>query len=191
MAKKIEMVLSSKKQVIISIPVSSSNYKSELKIFYYEGAKNNFPDANAKNTAKAIRDLLIGLGRDDLLLVLLSEEKSNIKDLTQNLETFCIPRIDVSILKNIKSIEKKDLCLILGGEITVEVKGAGKGGTNQELALKFSNFVGQANNNFAKFDIHFLSAGTDGTDGPPDLEGYRISKSCDRGETKTKKKSPT
>lgn len=353
MAKEIETILSSKiKQGIISIPEGSSNYKSELKISYYEGAKNNLPDVNAENTAKAIRDLVTGLEKDDLLLVLLSgggsallplpksritleektalikslansgadikelntvrkqlsdlkggqlaikaqpaqvislilsdivgdpldliasgptteneddqlkainvikkyklydqlpksikavlgevtcknkfprenvrnyiigsnrisieaalvearkldywalglsnmvtgnvkdiaidyvkltklfclllEEKLSIKDLTQTLETFCVPGINLSVLNNIESRKKKDLCLILGGEITVEVKGSGKGGRNQQLALEFSNFVGQANKDFENFDIYFLSAGTDGIDGPTDAAG--------------------
>lgn len=353
MAKEIETILSSKiKQGIISIPEGSSNYKSELEISYYEGAKNNLPDVNAENTAKAIRDLVTGLEKDDLLLVLLSgggsallplpksritleektalikslansgadikelntvrkqlsdlkggqlaikaqpaqvislilsdivgdpldliasgptteneddplkainvikkyklydqlpksikavlgevtcknkfprenvrnyiigsnrisieaalvearkldywalglsnmvtgnvkdiaidyvklsklfclllEKKLSIKDLTQTLETFCVPGINLSVLNNIESRKKKDLCLILGGEITVEVKGSGKGGRNQQLALEFSNFVGQANKDFENFDIYFLSAGTDGIDGPTDAAG--------------------
>ena len=56
-------------------------------------------------------------------------------------------------------------CLIAGGETTVTVKGNGKGGRNTELALAFGLAIqGQRG-------ITFLSAGTDGTDGPTDAAG--------------------
>jgi len=56
-------------------------------------------------------------------------------------------------------------CLIAGGETTVTVKGDGKGGRNTELALAFGIAIqGQPG-------ITFLSAGTDGTDGPTDAAG--------------------
>ena len=57
------------------------------------------------------------------------------------------------------------ICLIAGGETTVTVKGDGKGGRNTELALAFSiEIKGESG-------ITFLSAGTDGTDGPTDAAG--------------------
>lgn len=56
-------------------------------------------------------------------------------------------------------------CLLFGGETTVTVRGKGKGGRNQELALAFATeIIGQAG-------ITLLSAGTDGTDGPTDAAG--------------------
>jgi len=57
------------------------------------------------------------------------------------------------------------LLILGGGETTVTVRGKGKGGRNQELALSFAiQIAGCA-------DIYFLSAGTDGTDGPTDAAG--------------------
>jgi glycerate 2-kinase len=57
------------------------------------------------------------------------------------------------------------VCLIAGGETTVTVKGNGKGGRNTELALAFGiEIQGEPG-------ITFLSAGTDGTDGPTDAAG--------------------
>lgn len=56
-------------------------------------------------------------------------------------------------------------CLLFGGETTVTVKGTGKGGRNQELALAFALKIdGQSG-------IALLSAGTDGGDGPTDAAG--------------------
>jgi glycerate 2-kinase len=57
------------------------------------------------------------------------------------------------------------LCLIAGGETTVTVKGDGKGGRNTELALAFGIEIK------GEQGITFLSAGTDGTDGPTDAAG--------------------
>jgi glycerate 2-kinase len=56
-------------------------------------------------------------------------------------------------------------CLLSGGETTVAVKGTGKGGRNQELALAF------ALETEGRDGLSLLSAGTDGTDGPTDAAG--------------------
>ncbi len=56
-------------------------------------------------------------------------------------------------------------CLISGGETTVTVRGNGKGGRNTELALVFGMEIKGLRG------ITFLSAGTDGTDGPTDAAG--------------------
>ncbi|MBI5484183.1 MAG: glycerate kinase [Deltaproteobacteria bacterium] len=56
-------------------------------------------------------------------------------------------------------------CLICGGETTVTVSGVGKGGRNTELALAFALEIEGIPG------ISFLSAGTDGTDGPTDAAG--------------------
>jgi hydroxypyruvate reductase/glycerate 2-kinase len=57
------------------------------------------------------------------------------------------------------------VCLIAGGETTVTVKGDGKGGRNTEMALAFGIEIRE------EFGITFLSAGTDGQDGPTDAAG--------------------
>ena len=59
-------------------------------------------------------------------------------------------------------------CLLFGGETTVTVRGKGKGGRNQELALAFAlEIAGQDG-------ISLLSAGTDGGDGPTDAAGALV-----------------
>ncbi|XP_062551248.1 glycerate kinase-like [Armigeres subalbatus] len=62
----------------------------------------------------------------------------------------------------------KDLLLVSGGEPTVIVQGNGKGGRNQELALRFSQKCYQME---GLQDVLLLSAGTDGIDGPTDAAG--------------------
>jgi glycerate 2-kinase len=59
----------------------------------------------------------------------------------------------------------RKVCLIWGGETTVTVKGTGLGGRNTELALAFALAIEGIPG------ITFLSAGTDGTDGPTDAAG--------------------
>ncbi len=59
----------------------------------------------------------------------------------------------------------KRLCLLAGGETTVTVHGAGKGGRNLELALAAAIEMSGVES------VAVLSAGTDGTDGPTDAAG--------------------
>ncbi|KAK7915908.1 hypothetical protein WMY93_011669 [Mugilogobius chulae] len=60
-------------------------------------------------------------------------------------------------------------CLLAGGEPTVELKGKGRGGRNQELALRVAvELQGMAQP--PKGPV-FLSGGTDGQDGPTDAAG--------------------
>ncbi len=68
-----------------------------------------------------------------------------------------------------KSGIAKPAAIIAGGETTVTIRGKGKGGRNQELALAYAIelhriYPGSSN-------IFFLSAGTDGSDGPTDAAG--------------------
>lgn len=56
-------------------------------------------------------------------------------------------------------------CLLLGGETTVTVRGKGKGGRCQELALAVALGIEGAK------DLVVFSAGTDGSDGPTDAAG--------------------
>ena len=56
-------------------------------------------------------------------------------------------------------------CLLYGGETTVVVRGTGRGGRSQELALAFALEIAGVDG------ISLLSGGTDGTDGPTDAAG--------------------
>lgn len=55
-------------------------------------------------------------------------------------------------------------CILAGGETTVTLKGKGKGGRNQEMALSAAMAIGD-------LSITFLACGTDGNDGPTDAAG--------------------
>ncbi|MFA5370655.1 MAG: DUF4147 domain-containing protein, partial [Sideroxydans sp.] len=58
--------------------------------------------------------------------------------------------------------------LLCGGETTVTVHGAGKGGRNQEFALAFALAVEGMDG------VTLLSAATDGSDGPTDAAGAQV-----------------
>ncbi len=70
-------------------------------------------------------------------------------------------------------------CILAGGETTVTVRGAGKGGRNQELALA----AAIALEGWPK--IALLSAGTDGSDGPTDAAGaFADGQTCENARRK-------
>lgn len=63
----------------------------------------------------------------------------------------------------------KPACIIAGGETTVTIKGSGLGGRNQEMALSFVREIYEDPGSYA--GVSFLSAATDGNDGPTDAAG--------------------
>ena len=60
---------------------------------------------------------------------------------------------------------KPPCCVIMGGESIVNVRGSGKGGRNQELALSAARNISGLEN------VVVFSVGSDGTDGPTDAAG--------------------
>ncbi|NMA64958.1 MAG: glycerate kinase [Clostridiaceae bacterium] len=69
---------------------------------------------------------------------------------------------------------EKSLAFIAGGETVVQLKGKGKGGRNQELALAAAEGISELKN------VAIFSIGSDGTDGPTDAAGGYV-------DTNTKK----
>ena len=94
-----------------------------------------------------------------------------------------VKKVARDLVNNITSLnKKKPIILISGGESTVKIKGTGTGGRNQELALHFINYIKK---DFANLKYTFLSAGTDGRDGPTDAAGAIVDQtSLDKIEKK-------
>ncbi len=67
--------------------------------------------------------------------------------------------------KEALQITQRPFCLLAGGETTVTVKGSGKGGRNQELALAAVDVLAGLK------DVMLVSIATDGEDGPTDAAG--------------------
>ncbi len=65
----------------------------------------------------------------------------------------------------------KPACMLFGGETTVKVTGNGKGGRNQQLVLSALLQLDEKDEANTHQKITFLSAGTDGTDGPTAAAG--------------------
>ena len=75
---------------------------------------------------------------------------------------------------------ERPFAVVAGGETIVKVKGKGKGGRNQEMALSAALVLQ------GKKDVVFFSFGSDGTDGPTDaaggiVNGMTIQKIRDKG----------
>lgn len=67
--------------------------------------------------------------------------------------------------RQIKARPGEEFCLIFGGETTVTLRGSGRGGRCQEMALAVAPRIARLPG------TSFLAAGTDGTDGPTDAAG--------------------
>src|SRR5215208_4748131 len=68
----------------------------------------------------------------------------------------------------------RPFCLIAGGETTVKVKGEGRGGRNQELALSAVVELAGLEN------VMIISLATDGDDGPTDAAGAVVTGESDQ-----------
>lgn len=81
MAVETEKILgSSLKRAVVTVPVGifkTHQRPGNSKIEFIEGAKNNLPDRDAMKGAEMIKELVEGLDKDDLLIVLISGEMNN------------------------------------------------------------------------------------------------------------------
>lgn len=94
---------------------------------------------------------------------------------TRALELGLLPKVKSCISGNVQDVGKNfarivtakdENCLLFGGETTVNVKGKGKGGRNQELSLHLI-----ANLNLKCQNAVLASVGTDGIDGNTEYAG--------------------
>lgn len=84
-------------------------------------------------------------------------------------------------LRTQKTLRSGDqsVCLLAGGETTVTLRGSGRGGRNQEMALASLIALQQTSG------IHAVFVGTDGSDGPTDAAGgFAASNAFDHEKSK-------
>ncbi|NXO61302.1 GLCTK kinase, partial [Phainopepla nitens] len=106
----------------------------------------------------------------------LSDElRGNLLQLAAELQ---IPGLDLQeFLQALRGLgPDRAVCILAGGETTVQLQGTGKGGRNQELALRVGLGLHKAQATGASSpqgscEILFLSGGTDGQDGPTEAAG--------------------
>ncbi|KAF7249778.1 Glycerate kinase [Varanus komodoensis] len=105
--------------------------------------------------------------------------KGKVKGAVLNLATELeITGLDLSdALKPLQELQGENpICLLAGGETTVQLQGNGKGGRNQELALRVALELHRVKSTsdgsfLEKHEVVFLSGGTDGQDGPTEAAG--------------------
>ena len=159
-----------------------STFKDSMEIILKYNLQDKIPDkvnihlkkgvitetSKDNNTVfKNVHNFIIGNNKIALSAIMSSAKKMgyNSKIIIHNLSGSpeqAAKRI-INILDNPKSNETQ--CFLFGGETEVTVKGKGKGGRNQELCLNTSGLIA------GKKNVVFLSAGTDGNDGPTKAAG--------------------
>jgi glycerate 2-kinase len=118
---------------------------------------------------KSIQNIIIGDNKlaAQAALKQAHEEGFDTEILTNELQGEA-SEVGVMLAKKLRaevSQRARPFCLIIGGETTVTIRGKGKGGRNQELALSAVGELGGLENSM------LISLATDGDDGPTDAAG--------------------
>ena len=127
---------------------------------YLSTKKDTAADTPAENT-------LIGSNRVSLAAACRAAAEWDARIVDDHLTGDVQAAADKILKAAVKATAKKPTALIFGGETTVKIKGDGRGGRNQELALR----VARAADGLLGKHWVFLSGGTDGRDGPTDAAG--------------------
>ncbi len=113
-----------------------------------------------------VENVLIGTNRKSLEAIRDAAPDWNPRIATDRLEGDVAQAASKILSEVRKSTAERPELLIFGGETTVKIQGDGKGGRNQELALRIAMMAGEGPGEWV-----FLSGGTDGRDGPTDVAG--------------------
>jgi len=142
-----------------------NNIPASVREIIVSGEKGDITET-PKNQRTAISHYLLGTNRTSLQKAKQTAEEFGISSyiFSSSLEgeAKVVAKVLISIAKNISAFNEPfgpPVCLLFGGETTVTVRGSGKGGRNQELALAALAEIGEQDN------ILLLSGGTDGIDG--------------------------
>lgn len=145
---------------------------------FAEGLAGKRPDTPkpGANFFRSTRTVLVG---NNMLALKSAEEAA--RDLGYNTlllssrlvgEAREVARLFTSLASDLAQYElplKRPACILTGGETTVTLKGKGLGGRNQEMALAVLAALDPSSPGHGQ--LLFLSAGSDGNDGPTDAAG--------------------
>lgn len=156
--------------IIASGPLVREDYSGDVQKISEKYVKNpGLRDFINKNYRKNTLDMkyyerienIIILKNKDFVDYLYKNLDSNSVSLGSNIngDVNDVSNYLINILRNIYSVKRSGFWFVCGGETTVNVKGNGIGGRNEELCMKMLKLY----NNDEQF--LFLSIGTDGIDG--------------------------
>ena len=121
------------------------------------------PEADALPLPQA-RNLLIGSNRKSLEAIRAARADGG--EIISDRLTGDVGDAAAEVIAAARRARPGAACLIFGGETTVVLKGEGRGGRNQELALRVALAMPDLGRDWV-----FLSGGTDGRDGPTEAAG--------------------
>jgi hydroxypyruvate reductase len=138
------------------------------------GVEGSLPDTPKPDAAllQRVHNVVVGSNRLAAEAAVLAASEVGLNTLL--LSTFVegeacqVARVAAALAKELATYDRpvsRPACLVWGGETTVTVRGLGKGGRNQELALAAA--VAMA----GLPGVLLVALGTDGTDGPTDAAG--------------------
>jgi glycerate 2-kinase len=138
------------------------------------GAAGEVPDTPKPGDPTLNRTQNVIVASNELAAAAAEAEARRLGFHTMVLSTFIegeareVARVFAAIAREIAASDRpvaRPACLIAGGETTVTLRGRGRGGRNQELALAAALRIQGLD------DVIIVSLATDGTDGPTDASG--------------------
>ena len=126
--------------------------------------KHGLNSKATRSNVSGIKNKIIATNHDCLNAMVL---KSRLLGFTTKVYSPIKHDVSISAKKLVQMIPKKrNSCVIFGGESTVQVKGNGKGGRNQELVLQILKLIHNSDHH-----VLFSSISTDGIDGNTTCSG--------------------
>ena len=152
--------------------------KPEIRDYFLRGINKEIPDTPSPDAEIFLKNYNFLIGDNLIALESAKKEaerlgiKTFILTSRDNGEPLQVAKVYSSMVKKIilsKSSFKSPLLLLCGGELSVYVRGKGKGGRNQEFVLNMLKELKAIKKSF-----YISSIGTDGIDGPTDAAGAWI-----------------
>ncbi len=152
--------------------------RAEIRDYFLRGINNEIPDTPSPDSETFSKNYNFLIGDNLIALESAKKEAERIGIKTfiltsrDNGESSHVAKVYSSMLKEIicsKDPIKSPLLILCGGELSVYVKGKGKGGRNQEFVLNMLKEL-----KTIKKPFYISSIGTDGIDGPTDAAGAWI-----------------